>query len=90
MKKTTKIISLILSFIMIFPLVSCEDVNNANEQISFNDYLSTEFKDFVTSDSITLHYMLKDPSSYGIEDFKPTLGDIDLADRKSTRLNSSH
>ena len=79
MKKTTKIISLILSFIMIFPLVSCEDVNNANEQISFNDYLSTEFKDFVTSDSITLHYMLKDPSSYGIEDFKPTLGDIDLA-----------
>ena len=79
MKKSTKIISLILSFIMIFPLVSCEDVNNANEQISFNDYLSTEFKDFVTSDSITLHYMLKDPSSYGIEDFKPTLGDIDLA-----------
>jgi uncharacterized protein (DUF885 family) len=64
---------------MIFPLVSCEDVNNASEQISFNDYLSTEFKDFVTSDSITLHYMLKNPSNYGIEDFKPTLGDIDLA-----------
>ena len=79
MKKTTKIISLILSFILIFSLVSCDKVNNENEQISFNDYLSAEFKDFVTSDSITLHYMLKDPSNYGIEDFTPTLGDIDIA-----------
>lgn len=46
----------------------------------FDDFLEELFIDSVTTDSITLHYTLKDPEAYGIEEMDPTFGDVDFND----------
>lgn len=52
--------------------------STANEE--FNNYLHKLFIEDVTSDTITLHYTLKDPSSYGIEHMDATFGELDVDD----------
>lgn len=46
------------------------------ENEEFNAFLDTLFKDSVTSDTVSLHYNLMDPSAYGIEKMTPTLGEF--------------
>ena len=48
----------------------------SNEE--FESFLKNLFVDGVISDSITLHYTLKDPSAYGIEYLAPTFGSLDF------------
>jgi uncharacterized protein (DUF885 family) len=88
MKVSKRLISLFITLLLIASLTSCTEIqdiasttqnNDTNASESFDNYLNSEFKEYVTNDSITLHYTIKNPSAYGIEDFKPTLGDMDLA-----------
>ncbi len=52
--------------------------NSANKE--FNDYLNKLFIENVTSDTINLHYTLKDPSIYGIDHMDATFGEFDIDD----------
>lgn len=86
MRKNLKLLSVALCFLLTFSLVSCsfDSKTNTNSksakkiQAEFDEFLNEEFIDTVTSDTITLHYNLKDPSSYGIKDIPATLGDFSV------------
>ena len=45
-------------------------------QLAFEQFLTDEYIDTVSSDALTLHYSLVDPSVYGIEQPELTLGEI--------------
>ena len=45
-------------------------------QLEFEQFLTDEYIDTVSSDALTLHYSLVDPSAYGIEQPELTLGEI--------------
>ena len=45
---------------------------------SFDDYINTLFKDLIKSDTLTLHFMLEHPESYGITDYPISLGDCSV------------
>ena len=40
----------------------------------FDEFLDREFIDSVTTDSLTLHQMLKNPKDYGITDYETSWG----------------
>lgn len=42
----------------------------------FNDYMNDLFIEYASDNTLNLHYTVKNPSDYGIEDFEPTLGDL--------------
>jgi uncharacterized protein (DUF885 family) len=50
------------------------------EQEKFDEYLEESFKESVVSDTLTLHYTLADPESYGIEPSEATFGDLGISD----------
>lgn len=47
-----------------------------SDNSSFEEFTDNLFKEEVVSDTLTLHYTLSDPSSYGISDYPITLGEI--------------
>lgn len=51
-----------------------------DEQARFEQYLDDSFKESVVCDTLTLHYTLADPSSYGIDAPEPTFGDSGVSD----------
>lgn len=63
-----------------------QQINDNNQQGTsqkneeFDKFLNELFIEEVTSDSITLHYTLKNPESYGIEPMDPTFGSLDLTE----------
>lgn len=70
-------ISITLSFLtalIIFCCYNCFILKGANEQ--FEDFTETLFCQEVASSTITLHYTLKDPSAYGVEDMPVTYGSV--------------
>lgn len=50
----------------------------------FDAFLEELFVEEVTEDTLTLHFTLKDPQGYGIEEMEPTLGDLDDRDFADT------
>ena len=84
MIKKSKLLYILLSFILTFNLICCNSNNEVkdnknititkNVEEKFNEFLDEEFKDIVTSDTLTLHYKIRNPKDYGIKDFEPTLG----------------
>ena len=46
-------------------------------QKEFEEFLTEEYIETISSDALSLHYSLKDPSVYGIEKPELTLGEID-------------
>jgi len=42
---------------------------------AFDEFLDSQFADFVTEDTLTLHYTLRYPENFGIERPEPTLGE---------------
>jgi len=48
----------------------------AAERDAFGEFLDTQFEDYVTDDTITLHYTLRYPENLGIERIEPTLGEF--------------
>jgi uncharacterized protein (DUF885 family) len=50
------------------------------EQKKFEEYLDESFKESVVSDTLTLHYTLADPESYGVEAPEATFGDTGVSE----------
>ena len=63
---------------------SASRYNNADEQYnaadneSFNAFTDSLFRELASSDSLSLHALLENPSEYGIDDYDITLGRIDI------------
>jgi hypothetical protein len=52
--------------------------NDIEVQNTFEDYLDRYFADYVTSDTITYNYTIKDGEAFGLEEPEVTLGDVNL------------
>lgn len=70
-----------LFFILIFgaSLAGCGQYNahNSSKQKKFDQFLNSCFKEFATENTVTLHFKLSNPSSYGIkESISPTYGSL--------------
>lgn len=64
-------------------MTGCDKGKSAVQTQEEFDALTKEvFLDNVQSDSITLNYTLANPETYGITDYKPTLGDFSLEEMK--------
>ncbi len=51
---------------------------NADDNESFNAFTDSLFRELASSDSLSLHALLENPSEYGIDDYDITLGRIDI------------
>lgn len=64
-------------FLCAFFLLFHSSENELKKSYSeFDTFCEDLFKESITSNTINLHYTLADPSSYGIDDYKVTLGSI--------------
>lgn len=57
---------------------------------SFNNFISRLFADELTSNTMNLHFTLKDPSSMGIDSYEVTFGDFSTKSQKSSAKNLEH
>lgn len=78
MKRGKKWLSLLLIITMIFTIVGCSNTNDTLVTKDFNSYLNDYFIEEVTSDTISLHYTLANPESYGISESVQTLGNYSV------------
>lgn len=78
MKRGKKWLSLLLIITMIFTIVGCSKTNDTLVTKDFNSYLNDYFIEEVTSDTISLHYTLANPESYGISESVQTLGNYSV------------
>lgn len=75
--KQKRLIALILALVMLLSLALFTGCGKTlNSQESFDKFLNELFIENVTSDTLSLHYTLKDPSAYGIKDFEPKIYDL--------------
>lgn len=74
MKKLT---CALLAVIIIVSFTGCNKATTTSTN-PFDEFTTKQFVESVSTDSISLHFSLKNPEAYGIKDFKPTFGDIDL------------
>lgn len=66
-------------------LISGTGCNRSNPTVAsadpdFDQFLEDLFLEEVTDNTLNLHFTLKDPAGYGIEDMEPSLGDLDDRD----------
>lgn len=78
MKNIKRYLCLLIAMILLLSLTSCNPQLPEDVQAKFDKFLEEEFVDYVTSDTLTLHYTLKDSSKYDIKEFEPTLGDFSI------------
>lgn len=64
-------------------------VSDIPDNPDFEQYLNDLFCNSVTSDTITLHFTLKDPAAYGITDYPVTLGSFTLDDIENSSTYES-
>lgn len=71
-----------LSAVLMFSVSGCAKTQtvSATPNAEFDAFLEDLFLEEVTSNTLNLHFTLKDPVGYGIEDMEPTLGDLDDRD----------
>ena len=55
-----------------------------DERTKFDDYTRELFVQEVCSNTINLHYTLKDPAAYGIKDYEISLGDLSNKDLENS------
>lgn len=73
---------------MIF--TGCNSQNTTSDDKSFETFLNNCFKEYVSSDTVTLHFKLSDPSAYGITDnMTPTYGDFSVDKQQELCQRSS-
>lgn len=75
----THLFFLLLILICGVSLVGCgqSSAHNSSKQKKFDQFLDSCFKEFATENTITLHFKLSDPSSYGIKkEPSPTYGEL--------------
>lgn len=71
----------VLLLILLLTLSACKgqlQPDLLTEQTAFNQYLDDLFRDIAGTDTLTLNYMIKDPSLYAIEKPESTLGQYTL------------
>lgn len=56
--------------------------NTTSDFPSFDEYMDTLFRQEVTSSTLNLHYILKNPAAYGITFYPVTLGDYSIDSMK--------
>jgi uncharacterized lipoprotein YehR (DUF1307 family) len=79
-----KFLGVILAFVMVFSLTSCNSIIDKffgdsaeadnNERQFFDELTSEIFLESVTSDTLTLHYTLSYPENYGITEHPISIG----------------
>lgn len=96
-----------IAFFLFFPcfflitaamiLTGCSNRNTPSDDASFTAFLDDCFQEYVSSDTVTLHFKLSDPSAYGItEHLTPSYGDFsvdkqqELCQRSSVLLEELH
>lgn len=84
MKKTARVLSLILCMAMVFSFVAC---NQKTESQKFDEFCKQEYIEYVTGDTLTLHYSVKDPKAMGITEKEPTFGNFNLEEIKKEIAN---
>ncbi len=72
--------TLLTLLIMAFMLSLTACTKSEEVQQSFDDFIWEMFEENVTMDTISLHYTLADPESYGIEAPEVTLGEVDFSE----------
>lgn len=75
----THLFFLLLILICGVSLAGCgqSSAHNSSKQKKFDQFLDSCFKEFATENTITLHFKLSDPSSYGIKkEPSPTYGEL--------------
>lgn len=74
-----------LSAVLMFSVSGCAKTQtvSATPNAEFDAFLEDLFLEEVTDNTLNLHFTLKDPVGYGIEDMEPTLGDLDDRDFSS-------
>ena len=75
----THLFFLLLILICGVSLAGCgqSSTHNSSKQKKFDQFLESCFKEFATENTITLHFKLSDPSSYGIKkEPSPTYGEL--------------
>lgn len=82
MNRSKKWLSFLLVITMIFTLVGCSTTNEKHNSKDFNSYLSDYFIEEVTSDTISLHYTIANPESYGISESIQTFGNYSIEKMK--------
>jgi len=55
---------------------AAEEEESIDAQAAFDEFLDRQFEDYVTEDTISLHYTLRYPEKLGIERPEPTLGEF--------------
>ena len=75
-----KLVSLIAVFIILLSLgIYADSVSKAKtSRQAFDEFLREQFIEYVTEDTITLHYLLRYPENYGIGQQSPTLGEFGI------------
>lgn len=73
-----KITAVAVSALLLFSVSGCNRSTGvaATPDADFDAFLEDLFLEEVTSDTLSLHFTLRDPEGYGIEDMEPTLGDF--------------
>lgn len=74
MRKKLSLILTTLFLISLIALVSCTSSNSKRENKAFEAYTNDLFCQEVSSNTISLHYTLENPSSYGIDKAPITFG----------------
>ncbi|RDU22795.1 DUF885 domain-containing protein [Anaerosacchariphilus polymeriproducens] len=72
MKRNAIVSSFIFIICLMFLVFGCNKKKSSTVS-SFNNYLNDIFRSEITSNTINLHYTLKNPSSYGIKKYPITL-----------------
>ena len=75
-RKGKRLMAVLLALAMLLGMAGC---SGQDTQQAFDAYLEELFRDSVTSDTISLHFALKNPEKMGIEPMEPTLGEISVA-----------
>lgn len=85
LKKYLKHITAVaLSAVLLLSASGCGKISSGTaERADFDEFLEELFLEEVTNDTLTLHFTIKDPDAYGIEDMEPSLGDLDDRDFES-------
>lgn len=59
-------------------------------QADFDEFVHQIFVSEVSEDSLTLHFSLKNPADYGVEDIQPTLGTYSMPDFQNSMMVSEN
>lgn len=88
-KYGTMVIDVLLAFSVIFVVSGCAGSGSEDANEKFEEYTREVFCSEVSSDTVSLHYTLKEPEAYGIREPEATFGDV-ITDENSIRASAEN